>query len=211
MPRLRPNRLAALLAAVLLAATAASARADDAAPPAIFGGHGVTFSYPLAWQHIQGQFQIQMGSALWTEFFAPMPAPAAAPDPTQPAPATAAPTNPLTDVVAVAAYKLPISITKKTLPKFKRSIQLAIMQLASRAGGEMTTLGTRTTMGGFPGYRFELSFPSTGGSKIDSRLVMVFKGKVEYFLNCQHTKDGPLAAEVQSGCDQVAQSFRAAR
>ena len=41
-----------------------------------------------------------------------------------------------------------------------------------------------------------------------SRLVLVFNKRTEYFLNCQHVKDGPLAAEIEGGCDQLIRSFR---
>ena len=212
----RPHRLVALLAAFgALALTAAAARADDA-PPAVFGGHGVSFSYPLSWQHIQGQFQIEVGASLWSEFFAPQPVAPPPPDPNQPPPAPGTPTTPtppatgaIYDVVAVSAYRLPIAITKKTLPRYKPSIQAAVMQLAAKAGGSMLSTGSRVAVGGLPGYRFDISMPAEGGLTLQSRIVMVFKKKLEYFFNCQSLKDGPLAAEVASGCDQVMRSFRA--
>jgi hypothetical protein len=202
----KPQRIVALSAAALLAVTAASARADDL--PGQWGGHGISFSYPAAWQHIAGQFQYQSGTALWTEFFAPIPPPTAPPaDPTQPAPATTPTPDQVTDLVAVAAYRLPISITKKNLPKYKPLIQMTIVQLATRAGGHVTTAPTRITMGKLPGYRFEVAVPTQAGAILSSRIVLVFKKKIEYFVNCQYVQDGPLAAEVTSGCDQVMQSF----
>ena len=181
-------------------------------PPAVFGGHGVSFSYPLSWQHIQGQFQIEVGASLWSEFFAPQPAAPAPPDPTQPAPAPASPTTgAIYDVIAVSAYRLPITITKKTLPRYKPMIQAAVMQLAAKAGGSLLSSGNRVVLGGLPGYRFDISTPADGGRTLQSRIVMVFKKKLEYFFNCQSLKDGALAAELTSGCDQVTRSFRAAR
>lgn len=212
------HRLVVLLAAIgALALTAAAARADDA-PPAVFGGHGVSFSYPLSWQHIQGQFQIEVGASLWSEFFAPPPAAPPPPDPNQPAPAPGTPATPpppapgaIYDVIAVSAYRLPVTITKQTLPRYKPMIQAAVMQLAAKAGGSLLSTGRRVVLGGLPGYRFDISMPAGGGLTLQSRIVMTFKKKLEYFFNCQNLKDGPLAAEVASGCDQVTRSFRAAR
>jgi hypothetical protein len=201
----KPQQIVALFAAALLAVTAASARADDL--PGQWGGHGISFSYPTAWQHIAGQFQYQSGTALWTEFFAPIPPAAPPADPNQPAPATTPTPDQVTDLVAVAAYRLPISITKKNLPKYKRLIQMTIVQLAAKAGGHMTTPAARVTMGKLPGYRFEVAVPTQAGTTLSSRIVLVFKKKIEYFVNCQYVQDGPLAAEVTSGCDQVMQSF----
>lgn len=201
----KPQRIAAFVAAAVLAATAASARADDL--PGQWGGHGVSFSYPTSWQHIDGQFQYQSGTALWAEFFAPVPAVTPPADPNQPAPATTPTPDQVTDLVAVAEYRLSVSITKKNLPRYKRLIQTTIMQLAAKAGGHLTSAGTRVTMGRLPGYRFEVAVPTQAATTLASRIVIVFKKKTEYFLNCQYVQDGPLAAEVTSGCDQVMQSF----
>jgi hypothetical protein len=65
-------------------------------------------------------------------------------------------------------------------------------------------------MGGMPGYSFEVTVPRADGSALDSRLFMVFKKKTEYFVNCQHLRDGALMAELTAGCDQLTQSFHLA-
>jgi hypothetical protein len=206
MPALSPQKLAALVAAALLSATAASARADDS-PPAVFGGHGVTFTYPLQWEHIDGQFAIQVGRPLWNEFFAP-PAPTAPPpDPAQPAPTTPSP-SPLYDVVAVSAFKLPFSIPKKQVPRYKASLQAAVAQLARQGGGSLQRPGTRVVLGGLPGYRFEITMAGSAGETLASRIVIVFRKNVEYFFNCQSLQGGVLETEISSGCDQVTRSFR---
>jgi hypothetical protein len=198
-----PQRVAALVAAAIVAVAAATAGAAEA--PGQYGGHGVSFSYPTAWQHIDGGFRVQVGSAMWTEIFAPIPAPA---DPA--APATPPSLDQLTDLIGVAAYRLNVAITKKNLPRYKPLIQLTMLQLVQRANGQMLSGPTRVTMGGMPGYRFEVTVPRADGSALDSRLVMVFKKKTEYFVNCQHLRDGALMAELAAGCDQLTQSFRIA-
>ncbi|HEU5278051.1 MAG TPA: hypothetical protein VFU26_04005 [Gaiellaceae bacterium] len=208
MPGSSPQKLAAVFLAAVCAAFAAAARADDA-PPAVFGGHGVTFSYPLTWQHIDAQFTIQFGKPLWSEFFAP-PAPAP-PQPTDPAAQPPAAPGVLYDVVAITAFRLPVAITKKTVARYKSAIQAGVAQLAARGGGSLTSPASRVVVGGLPGYRFELTMQADETTMLQSRIVVVFKKKTEYFFNCQSVKDGPLAADVSGGCDQVTRSFRAGR
>jgi hypothetical protein len=205
-----PHRIAALLAAVVAAVGAASAGAAEA--PGQYAGHGISFSYPTVWQHVAGGFEVQVGSALWTEIFAPIPPTPPPADPTDPAaqppPTTPPTTDQLTDLVGVAAYRVPIAITKKNLARYKPAIQMTVLQLTRQAGGRLTSGPTRVAMGGMPGYRFEVSVTTTSGAILDSRLLMVFKKKTEYVVNCQHLRDGPLAAELATGCDQLTQSFR---
>jgi hypothetical protein len=107
----------------------------------------------------------------------------------------------LTDLIGVASYRVQVSITKKNLPRYKQAIALTIQQLALRANSQLLSGPTRVTMGGMPGYRFEVTVPRADGSALDSRLMMVFKKKTEYFVNCQHLRDGALTAELTAGCD----------
>jgi hypothetical protein len=209
-----PQRLAAFVAAVLVAAVAATARAEDL--PGSYSAHGVSFTYPATWWHVPASFRVQIGTPLWTEFFAPPPVvpPPPPPDPNQPPPAEPSPPPPpptadqFTDIVGISAYRLSLAITKKNLPRYKRLIQMTVLQLALRSGGQLLSSGTRVTMGGLPGYSFDVAVPSTGGATLQSHLVMVFKQKIEYFVNCQHLADGPLAAEVTAGCTQLTKTFR---
>jgi hypothetical protein len=206
--RVKPPRFAALAAAAVIGLVAASARADDL--PGAFGGHGVSFTYPESWLHSPGTFQVQSGTVLWTEFFGPAQAPTAPPsDPSQPAPSTPSPATDLQrDVVAVAAYRTTVSITKRNLPRYRRLINLFVSQLTAQAHGQVLSGPIRTAMGGLPGYRFQITALLTDGTTVESRLVLVFKKRTEYFLNCQHVQNGPFAQEIESGCDQVMSSFR---
>ena len=209
-----PKRIAAAFAATAAALVTMVARADDL--PGAYGGHGVAFTYPSTWLHQPGDFAYESGSSLWHEFFGPQQAPPTTTpppvDPTQPAPApTPAPTPaPLYDLVAVVAYRTNVTITKKTLPRYKFALQLMVMRLAAQTGGQVLSGPTRITLGRskLPGYTFTVSTNLPDAPSTVSRLVLVFNKKTEYFLNCQHVKDGPLAAEIDSGCAQVMQSFR---
>lgn len=205
---LRPHRIVGALAGAVITLAAATARADDL--PGAYSDHGVSFSYPTAWLHVPGDFQVQSGSELWSEFFGPAPAPTPPPatDPAQPQPPAPATPLVLPDVVAVAAYRTNVSITKKNLPRYKQAIQLLVTQLVTRANGKVLSGPVRLTMGGMPGYRFEATAALTDGTLTESRLVLVFRKKTEYFLNCQHVQNGPLTAEIEGGCDQLMHSFR---
>jgi hypothetical protein len=193
------RRAAALVAALAVAGGVASARADDV--PGSFAGHGVKFTYPSSWSHIPASFVTQIGSALWTESFAPVQAP----DSSQPSQPKAK------DLVVVASYHTNVSITKKTLPRYRRLIQAAVTQLAAQAGGTVVGGSQRSAIGKFAGYRFVVTATLPDGTLVQSRLMFAFNKRTEYFLNCQHVQNGTLGAEIEAGCDQVARSFRLGR
>ena len=199
-----PKRIAAAFAATAAALVTMAARADDL--PGAYTGHGVAFSYPAGWLHMPGEFDYQVSHPIWQEFFGPQPA--APTDPTQPAPAPDALQR---DIVAVASYRTNVAITKKNLARYKRSIQIAILQLTLQSHGAILSGPTRVTMGGLPGYRFQVTATVDDNAIVESRLVLVFRGKTEYYLNCQHLQAGPLATEIESGCDQLMQSFKVSR
>jgi len=67
---------------------------------------------------------------------------------------------------------------------------------------------SRVNLAHLPGYRFRLTVQLTDGTTIQSRIVFLFRKKTEYFLNCEYPQNDPLAPEIESGCDQVMQSFR---
>ena len=202
----RVLRIAAVLAAAgSVASVAAAARALDT--PGAFAGHGISFTYPTTWQHGPGTIQYQLGNAQWTEFFSPPAATPAPSDPSQPAAPPATP-GPSYDLLIVAGYRLPVSITKKNLARYKAAIRAGVAQLIGQAQGQILGGPTRVTLGKLPGYRFDTSLQMSDGTLVASRLIFVFRKKIEYFLNCQHTQDGPLTAEIEGGCDQVMQSFR---
>ena len=115
------------------------------------------------------------------------------------------------DLVVVASYHTNVSITKKTLPRYRRLIQAAVAQLVLQAGGKIVSGPQRSTIGRFAGYRFEVTATLPDGTLIQSRLVFGFNKRTEYFLNCQHVQTGTLGDKIEAGCDQVAQSFRVGR
>jgi hypothetical protein len=60
-------------------------------------------------------------------------------------------------------------------------------------------------MAGLPGYRFQITAQDPSGNDVESRLVLVFRGTTEYFLNCQHSPGNEV--EIGAGCDQIMETF----
>jgi hypothetical protein len=202
------KRTAALLCATLVAIVAAAARAVDQ-PPNTFKGHGITFSYPASWIEIPATFETQIGTALWTESVGPAPQVTPPPDPSQPPPSpTPQPDTANREIVTLAVYHISVALTPKNIGRYKPSIAAAAAQLAAQAHGRVESGPVRVNMGRLPGYRFQITATLADGTQISSRIVYVFRKKTEYFLNCEYPQNDPLAAEIETGCDQVMRSFR---
>jgi len=204
------KRTAALISATIFAVVTAAARADDQ-PPNTFKGHGLTFSYPGSWIEIPATFETQIGTPLWTESIGPVPqvTPPAPADPSQPQP-TPTPQSPATHLalVTLAAYHISVAITPRNIGRFKRNIAATVAQIAAQTHGQVESGPIRVNLARLPGYRFRLTVQLTDGTTIQSRIVFVFRKKTEYFFNCEYPQNDPQAAEIESGCDQVMQSFR---
>jgi len=207
------KRIVAAFAATAAALVTMVARADDL--PGAYGGHGVSFSYPTTWLHGPGQFEVTAGTPLWQEFFAPATAPVTPTPPSPPTDPSQPPPQPQPqpqtvqrDLVAVAAFHTNIAITKKLLPRLKPVLAVMVSRLAAQTGGALLRGPQRVTIGGMAGYRFQTTSKLDPATTTESRLVFVFKGRMEYFLNCQHVQNGTYATEIEGGCDQVMKSFR---
>ena len=152
----------------------------------LYVGNGGSFRFPRDWKTIKPQGL--GGHGLWTVMVAP-------------------PDSSGADVAFVTEYRTPRTITKKNLASKKPGITSTVAGVARQAGGALLHGPTPITMGGLPGYGFRISakvksHPST------SHLVLVWKGRNEYFLNCQHLAKGMLGAEVERGCRMIIASFK---
>ncbi|MGD0272121.1 MAG: hypothetical protein ABSB96_00080 [Gaiellaceae bacterium] len=152
----------------------------------LYIGNGVSFRFPHNWKKIKPQGS--EGRGLWTVMVAP-------------------PDSSGADVAFMTEYRIPRTITKKNLASKKAGITSTVAGVALQAGGALLSGPTPITMGGLPGYRFRISArvksrPST------SRLVLVWKGRTEYFLNCQYLTKGILGSEIERGCRMIIASFK---
>ena len=202
------KRTAALLFAALFAAVTAAARASDQ-PPNTFKGHGVSFRYPNSWIEIPATFETQIGTPLWTESIGPAPQPTPPPDPSQPLPSpTPQPLAAHPALVTLAAFHISIALTPKNIGRYKQYIAATVAQIAAQTHDQVQSGPIRVNLARLPGYRFRLTVQLTDGTTIQSRIVFLFRKKTEYFLNCEYPQNDPVAAEIETGCDQITQSFR---
>jgi hypothetical protein len=151
----------------------------------VYMGNGISFRYPQDWKTIEPQGL--KGRGLWTVMVAPRDSSG-------------------TDVAFVTEYRTPKTITKKNLASKKPGITSTVAEVARQAGGALLSGPTPTTMGNLPGYRFRIS-ATVDSRPSTSRLVLVWKGRTEYFLNCQYLTKGMLGAEVERGCRMIIGSF----
>jgi hypothetical protein len=100
-------------------------------------------------------------------------------------------------------------ITRQNLPQLEVQATNDIHEVAARGGGVVTGGPHSVTIGGLPGFQFELSGIHVGSARVDGRLILAFQGRIEYLLLCQHTAQE--ADQVESACDQIVRTFRATR
>lgn len=192
MLRRRLVLLVSLLGLAVLVGTLAGCGGGDRE----YKDHGVSFKYPHDWAPAESKgVNVKTSSGVWTEMFAPK---AASKDP---AGTTA-------DIIFLTEFETPVAVTKKTLAASTDSITGSVTQVAEKAGGELLGGPTEVTMGDLPGFEYRISAETIKGRKSESRLVIVWNGKTEYSLNCQHLVSGSLADEIEQGCTMVVESFK---
>jgi hypothetical protein len=181
-----------LVVALALGATwsLAVVRAGGASAAKGYAKHGVSFRYPSRWSLITpGKLTAQQGSKLWTEWLGPSASG--------------------TDLVMLTAYHTVVAITAGNAALYADQVRKTIAQVAKQAGGRILSGPTRASMGGLPGYGFRINAKAPQGNGVESRLVLVWKGRTEFFLNCQHQVGGSRRAEIERGCTAIVRSFRA--
>ncbi|MFY9579017.1 MAG: hypothetical protein WAQ33_06810 [Gaiellaceae bacterium] len=204
LPSLRRSLAVVLAAAV--AVVAASARADNQ-PSNKFNAHGVTFSYPASWLEFPVSYEIQIGKPLWIASIGPPPQAPQPPANGSPPPSSQ-PASPSPNLVTLAAFHVSVAITKKNIGRYKKYFAVTVRQLAASLHGQLQSGPTRVNLASLPGYGFQITAQRGDGTILENHLVFAFKQKIEYFINCQHPQDDPLAPEIDSGCDQILRSFR---
>ena len=152
--------------------------------------HGIVLVYPKGWSRLrQTSMTAQRGTELWSELVGPA--------------------KKTTDLVILSAYDTPVAITSANASRYADEVKGAIASLALRAGGRLLSGPSPVTMGGFPGYGF-VTTALSDQTLVESRLVLVWKGKTEYFLNCQYDPTGTGKTEIERGCKTIIASFKTA-
>jgi hypothetical protein len=156
-----------------------------------YAAHGVSFHYPKAWAPAESRgVTAKSSGGVWTEMLAPKGAGVTA------------------DIIIFTEFRAPVALTEKNLAASADSITASIAQMARQAGGSLLAGPTRVTMGGLPGYEFRITAKTPSGRLSASRLVIVWNGKTEYSLNCQHDANGSRADEIDRGCKLIVDSFK---
>ena len=103
------------------------------------------------------------------------------------------------NLVIVQRYNLKTAITSRNLGTFKGEVDKVIGQLAGKP-----VTGHEVEYGGLPGYEYviDVAQPAQG----QSRLAVLFDGRVEYLVNCQSTPDQ--RDKIEKGCRTVLGSIK---
>ena len=103
------------------------------------------------------------------------------------------------NLLVVEKYELNIAVTEDNLDQIKRELDGVVEQATGKEAE-----GRKTEVGGLPGYEYTvgLSKPEKG----ESRLVFLFRDKVEYELNCQSTPEK--REQIQEACDQALETLK---
>jgi hypothetical protein len=148
-----------------------------------FEGDGYSFTYPGNWDEGEVEARAQSGNTVSSVAFGPS----------------------RDSLVNVEVYRLDVAITEENIDEATDELADVIAQTFEQAGGGVTAGPTRTTVDGLPALRFEASALTPDDERVQSRGTLVFDGSTEYYVNCQFTPDR--AEEMNSGCDQVLNSF----
>jgi hypothetical protein len=149
--------------------------------------HHVSFAVPDGWHELpRATFRAQEGAPLTTR-------------------TVGIDTN---NVVVISTYLLPMPVEPGDLGPIQEQIDSLVHRLVSQAGGSILSGPVPATLGGLPGFRYQIRTVDPQGNPVESRVVFAFLNSTEYFLNCQHTTEH--AAEIEAGCDQISRTFRPA-
>jgi hypothetical protein len=153
-----------------------------------YNDNGVTFQYPSDWQELTpASTSAQTGNEAWSATFG---------------------SESGQNVIVVTAYTLNVEINAGNVDKVKGQVASTLSKIATQAGGSFDGSLTPTTMGGFPGFKADISVAGTSGETLQSSVIVAFApNKTEYFVNCQY--DSSSQSEVLTACDQIKGTFQA--
>lgn len=162
-------------------------RPSSASPSAdlnTMSANGVTYKYPANWsERTDLTTQSEQGNRAWQQ--------AVGPD--------------SVNMSILSQYNINIHVTPDNVSGLKSEVESTLSNLARQAGGATTGPLTEESTAGYPGFTQTLTVKNPSGQKVQSTVWMFFKGKTEYFLNCQY-----LAAqkfEIRNGCNTVRATF----
>lgn len=149
-----------------------------------FEGEGYSFNYPAKWNERSFHLGVEEGPAASLVALGP---------------------GGHDDGLLVGVYELDFSITERNIDQFAEETAENVKEAFQ---GRISEGPTLATVAGRPAFCLELSFENAGGQPLQSRMVFVFDGRTEYFLNFQFTRQR--ADEVRRGCERVVNTLRIA-
>jgi hypothetical protein len=185
-PTVQRTRMPAVVGAVAgIAVIAAVAGGIAVARHSSHTAHDVSFATPTGWHEFpQATFRAQEGAPLRTR-------------------TVGVDSN---NLVVIQTYLLNVKVDAGNLDSIRSQVDSLMHQLTAESGGSILSGPVPTTLGGLPGFQYQVSTLDPSGIRVESRVVFAFLEQTEYFMNCQHTATH--AAEIEAGCDQISRSFR---
>ena len=179
-----------LATALALAIVTGVTSGCDTATDKSYKGHGISFRYPKDWEPavFTGE-RAQNASGIWSEALKPRSSSSKA------------------DMIFMSEYRTPVAITKQNRATYADEVASSVSNVATRAGGSLLAGPTMVSMGGLPGYGFRIRAKTRDNLSSESLILLVWNGRSEYYLNCQHEAGGRYAAEVERACDKIIDSF----
>jgi hypothetical protein len=150
---------------------------------ATYSAGGVTFQYPHGWKVVLAPATTPGPTGLTTRFGVGLDG---------------------ANLVILVSTHLAQSIGAQDTANTEQSVIQALSSSAKSRGATVQGPGP-DRLGGFDGIGLTIVGLAVGNVTVDSRVIIVINGSVEYLLNCQATQDQ--AQAVGKGCAQVIRTF----
>jgi hypothetical protein len=107
--------------------------------------------------------------------------------------------------IYVSVSDVEVPVTEGTLDDFLPDIEALVEATARQAGGRLERGPLRLTVASLPAVEYGVTSATPDGRPLEQRLVFIFEGRTEFFLNCQHTDEQ--RALVQQACAMALETF----
>lgn len=186
----RAIAITAIAATAVIGLGACSSSSTTSNSPAPTGdlntmnANGVTYKYPKNWsERTDISTQAQQGNRAWQQ--------AVGPD--------------SVSLSILSQYNLNVEVTPENASQLQGEVETTLSNLANQAGGSTTSAVTAEQTAGLPGFTTTLTVKNPSGTEVSSTVWLFFKGKTEYFLNCQYVP--AQQAELLAGCNTIRTTF----
>jgi hypothetical protein len=189
----RTVAITAIAATAVIGLGACSSSSTTSNPPSpsaptgdlnTMNANGVTYKYPKNWsERTDISTQAQQGNRAWQQ--------AVGPD--------------SVSLSILSQYDLNVEVTPENASQLQGEVETTLSNLAKQAGGSTTSAVTAEQTAGLPGFTTTLTVKNPSGTEVSSTVWLFFKGKTEYFLNCQYVP--AQQAELLAGCNTVRTTF----